>query len=157
MHLERYDLNYTELLASYWQAIGVEVEIEVAPLADFVARRQERDFRMINAEAAGKGAPANWEKRFIPSTSWNSANADDEWYNAKFAEAMAASTLEDHYAALRELDTYAIEQFWHVFGPVGPQFSLVQPWVAGYNGEAQLGHQLREPFARIWFDSSLKP
>ena len=44
-----------------------------------------------------------------------------------------------------------------MFGPVGPQFSLVQPWVAGYNGEAQLGHQLREPFARIWFDSSLKP
>ena len=43
MHLERYDLNYTELLASYWQAIGVEVEIEVAPLADFVARRQERN------------------------------------------------------------------------------------------------------------------
>ncbi len=75
MHLERYDLNYTELLASYWQAIGVEVEIEVAPLADFVARRQERNFRMINAEAAGKGAPTNWEKRFIPSTSWNSATA----------------------------------------------------------------------------------
>ena len=70
---------------------------------------------------------------------------------------MAAGTLEDHYAALRELDTYAIEQFWHVFGPVGPQFSLVQPWVAGYNGEAQLGQQLRASLARIWFDSSLKP
>ena len=157
MHLERYDLNYTELLASYWQVIGVEVEIEVTPLAAFVARRQERDFRMINAEAAGKGAPANWEKRFIPSTSWNSSNVDDEWYNAKFAEAMAASTLEDHYAALRELDVYAIEQFWHLFGPVGPQFSLVQPWVKGYNGEAQMGHQLRGSLARIWFDSSLKP
>ena len=63
----------------------------------------------------------------------------------------------NNYAVLRELDMHSIEQFWHVFGPVGPQFSLVQPWVAGYNGEAQLGHQLREPFARIWFDSSLKP
>ena len=157
MHLARYDLNYTELLVSYWDAIGVEVEVDVQPAAEFAARRQNRDFEMINAEAAGKGNPLNPVKRFIPSTSWNSANVDDEWYNAKFAEAMAATTLEEHYAAVGELDMYSIEEFWSVFGPVGPQFSLVQPWVAGYNGEAQLGQQLRASLARIWFDSSLKP
>ena len=68
-------------------------------------------------------------KRFIPSTSWNSANVDDEWYNAKFAEALAATTLEERDAALGELTPYGIEQFWHLAGPVGPQFSLTQPWV----------------------------
>ena len=63
-------------------------------------------------------------KRFIPSTSWNSANADDEWYNAKFAEALAATTLEEHYAALGELDMYGIEQFWQLLGPGGSH----SPW-----------------------------
>ncbi len=158
MHLERYDLNYTELLISYWDAIGVKVEANVQPLAEFVARRQDRAFQMINAEAAFKGPPVNPVKRFIPSTSWNSANADDEWYNAKFAEALAASTLEERDAALGELDMYGIEQFWHVFGPVGPQFSVTQPWVVGYNGEGSIsenGHSTI--FTRLWFDSSLKP
>jgi peptide/nickel transport system substrate-binding protein len=153
LHLKRYDLNHTELLISYWDAIGVKVEANVQPLAEFVARRQDRAFQMINAEAAFKGPPVNPVKRFIPSTSWNSANADDEWYNAKFAEALAASTLEVRDAALGELDMYGIEQFWQLFGPVGPQFSLTQPWVAGYNGESTLGLV----YARLWFDSSLKP
>lgn len=119
MHLARYDLNYTELLISYWDAIGVKVEADVQPLAEFVARRQDRNFELINAEGAGEGNPLIHVKRFIPSTSWNTANADDEWYNAKFAEAMAASTLEEHYAALGELDMYSIEQFWSVLGPGG--------------------------------------
>ena len=158
MHLARYDLNYTELLISYWDAIGVKVEADVQPLAEFVARRQDRNFELINAEGAGEGNPLIHVKRFIPSTSWNTANADDEWYNAKFAEAMAASTLEEHYTALGELDMYSIEQFWSVLGPGGSRFALAQPWVVGFNGEAGLGSAaLSVVFSRLWFDSSLKP
>ena len=158
MHLARYDLNYTELLISYWDAIGVKVEADVQPLAEFVARRQDRRFVMINAEAAFKGEPVNPVKRFIPSTSWNSANVDDEWYNAKFAEALAATTLEERDAALGELNMYGIEQFWHLAGPVGPQFSLTQPWVVGFNGEGSLGNAMGSlVLASLWFDSSLKP
>ena len=158
MHITRYDLNYTELLVSYWDAIGVKVEVDVQPLAEFVARRVDRKFEMINAEAAFKGDPVNPVKRFIPSIAWNTANVDDEWYNAKFAEALAATTLEERDAALGELDMYGIEQFWHLAGPVGPQFSLAQPWVVGFNGEASLANGMTTPvFARLWFDSSLKP
>ena len=158
MHLARYDLNYTELLISYWDAIGVKVEADVQPLAEFVARRQDRNFELINAEGAGEGNPLIHVKRFIPSTSWNTANADDEWYNAKFAEALAATTLEEHYTALGELDMYSIEQFWSVLGPGGSRFALAQPWVVGFNGEAGLGSgALSVVFSRLWFDSSLKP
>ena len=158
MHLARYDLNYTELLISYWDAIGVKVEADVQPLAEFVARRQDRNFELINAEGAGEGNPLIHVKRFIPSTSWNTANADDEWYNAKFAEALAATTLEEHYTALGELDMYSIEQFWSVLGPGGSRFALAQPWVVGFNGEAALGSgALSVVFSRLWFDSSLKP
>ena len=66
------------------------------------------------------------------------------------------STLDEQNAALRELDMYSIEQFWQIFGPIGPQFNMVQPWVAGFNGESTMGWA-RAVFWRIWFDSSLKP
>ena len=49
-----YDLNYIQLLASYWKKIGVDVEIDVPPIPGFVARRKSADFRLINAEAAGE-------------------------------------------------------------------------------------------------------
>ena len=74
------------------------------------------------------------------------------------AEAVAATTLDEQYAALRELNTYGIEQFWQLWALVGPQFNLAQPWVAGYNGEALLGRgAFSVVFTRLWFDSSLKP
>ena len=158
LHLARYDLNYTELLISYWDAIGVKVEADVQPLAEFVARRKDRSFEMINGEGAFKGSPAAILGKLLPSSQWNSSNADDEWYNAKFAEALAATTLDEQNAAFRELDMYGIEQFWQLFGPMGPQFSLTQPWVAGYNGESTLGWSgTNLVYARLWFDSSLKP
>ena len=151
-------MNYTELLISYWDAIGVEVEADVQPLAEFAAKRTSRDFEMISAEGAFKGAPTAILGKFLPSSGWNSSNADEEWYNAKFAEAVAATTLDEQYAALRELNTYGIEQFWQLWALVGPQFSLAQPWVAGYNGETMLGQgAYTVVFARLWFDSSLKP
>ena len=44
MHLDFRYLSLTELLASYWKRIGVDVEIDVVAVAPFVARRSERDF-----------------------------------------------------------------------------------------------------------------
>ena len=91
-------------------------------------------------------------------TSWNTSEVDDEWCRAKFAEFQAATTLDEQDAALRELEMYSIEQFWQLAGAVGPEFSVTQPWVAGYNGESVLGLSgLNLVYARLWFDSSLKP
>ena len=73
VHLERYDLNYVELVASYWGKIGVDVEIQVEPLAQMVSRRSERDFEMINAEAAGRWFPLVVQARYTPPVPWNSS------------------------------------------------------------------------------------
>ena len=44
MHLKAYDLNYVQLVASYWAKIGVDVEIQVTQGAEFGPRRSEGDF-----------------------------------------------------------------------------------------------------------------
>ena len=153
-----YDLNYIQLLASYWKKIGVDVEIDVPPIPGFVARRKSADFRLINAEAAGKTVPLGWAggMRYTDVT-WDSSNVDDPWYNAKFKEKEAATTMEEVNSITKELNQYAIENFWTLFGPIAPEYTVVQPWIIGYNGEVWLGeNRYITVFSRLWIDSELK-
>ena len=110
VHQPRYDLNYTELLISYWDAIGVKAEVVILPLAEHVAARTQGNYELITAEGAYKGSAAAILGKFL-STSWNTSEVDDEWYRAKFEEYQAATTLDEQNGALRELEMYSIEQF----------------------------------------------
>ena len=87
MHYAPRDLNYTQLLLSYWKKIGVDVEIDVQERAGFGPRRASRDFRMMMAgESAGKVSALGWAGgiRYLAETQWNSSNVNDPWYEAKF-------------------------------------------------------------------------
>jgi peptide/nickel transport system substrate-binding protein len=157
IHLERYDLNYIQLLASYWKEIGAEVEIDVHSPPSHSAKRSARDFVMTNAEAAGKGQPLGGSARYLTTTGHNSSNVDDPWYNAKFEEAKGASSVDELNSLVKELQLYGVEQFWTIFGPVAPQFAVIQPWVIGYNGEHRLGDgRYNAVFTRVWIDEDLK-
>ena len=61
MHGAFRDLNYTQLVVSYWKNIGVDVEIDVQEGPAFGPRRTLRDFRiMLSAESAGKVSALGW-------------------------------------------------------------------------------------------------
>ena len=152
-------VSYVELLVSYWKRIGVDVEIDVVS-GDFGPRRSERDFEMIMAEAAGRpvGPPlTGWQMRFTPAAPWNSSNVNDPWYNAKFEAGGKATTIEEYYSIVKELDQYANEKFWQIWGGMGPQYVAVQPWLVGFNGETTVGNeQYTTIFNRLWIDQELK-
>ena len=95
MHLARYDLNYSELLASYWNKIGIDVEIQVLPVAEFASRRSERDFEMLSAEGAGFWFPLGLASRYMAATAWNSSNVNDPVYAAMYEPKISDSDLED--------------------------------------------------------------
>ena len=57
-HLERYDTTFAELVAAQWGEIGVEVEVQVTPTAEFTADRTEALFEMLSAEAGGRPSPS---------------------------------------------------------------------------------------------------
>ena len=157
MHLDVRPLSYAELLASYWKKIGVDVEIDVQPIANFVARRSERDFEMISAEAAGRGTPLAWQSRYTPSAPWNSSNVNDPVYTAMFESGGAATTIEEYNRIVGELNQYGIEKFWQIWGGLAPSYMAIQPWLIGYNGESNLGEgQWPTFFTRLWIDSELK-
>ena len=158
MHLGRYNTDYVELVAAYWKNIGVDVEIDVQ-LANFGGRRASRDFRMMITDAQGKVSALGWAAgmRYLPETHWNTSNVDDPWYNAKYNEKAAATTMEEVNSITKELNQYAIEQFWTLFGPIAPTYAATQPWLIGYNGEITMG-RIRpiSILIRLWLDSELK-
>ena len=159
-HLERYDVNWAQLCAAYWAKIGVEAEVKVLPLAPFAAARKARNFEMINAETANRTSLI-WAlpimNVFQKDTPGNNANVNDPTYEAMLKAAAAATTREELYRRLKELDMYHIKQAWHIYGPLALQFSASQPWLKGYNGESTLGTN-NSPlvFTRLWIDSELK-
>ena len=157
VHLERYDLNYVELLASYWAKIGVEVEIQVEPLAQMVSRRSERDFGMISAEVASVWFPLGANSRYTTAAGWNSSNVNDPVYEAMYEAGGAATTMEEQNRIAGELNQYGIEKFWTIWGGMAPEYMAIQPWVIGFDGELALGNnQQQSLFARLWIDSELK-
>ena len=156
MHGAFRDLNYTQLVVSYWKKIGVDVEIDVQEGPAFGPRRTSRDFRiMLSAESAGKVSALGWAGgiRYLAETQWNSSNVNDPWYAAKFKEKQAATTMEEVNSITKELNQYAIEQFWTLFSPIVPIYSAIQPWIIGYNGELRVGENRGQTvFTRLWID-----
>ena len=157
MHLVLRPLSYVELLASYWNKIGIDVEIDSPPVPSFASRRGERDFEMISAEAAMRWNALVLESRYLPTTSYNSANVNDPVYTAMHEAAAAATTIEEYNSIIKELDQYGIEKFWEIWGGMAPQYVAIQPWLVGFNGETMLGTgQYTTIFSRLWVDSELK-
>ena len=160
MHLSRYDLSYAELAASYWNKIGVDVEIVVEPIAPFVSRRSERDFEMISHEAAFRAFDPFFITglRYRSDNGSNTSNISDPEYDTMVDVAAAATTLEERNRLTAELNMHQIENFWAIWGPMAPQFQAVQPWIIGFNGEARLGNtgQDFKIFTRLWIDQDLK-
>ena len=158
LHYDRYDLNYAELLASYWGKIGVDVEIDVQTGPVFGPRRTARDFEMISAEGAFRWDTMAILVRFLRETPWNYSNVNDPVYEAMYEAAGAATTIEEQNRIAGELHQYAIEKFWSIWGGMPPQYQAIQPWIIGFNGELRLGnvglgHGI---FTRLWIDSELK-
>ena len=157
MHLQREDLNAVELIASYWAKIGVDVEIQLPPNAEFGARRSARDFELISAHAGGVWFPMSRLQRYTAAVPWNTSNVNDPWYEATYEAGLAATTLEEQNRIAGELNQYVIENFWGIWGGSAPQYVGIQPWIIGFNGEPQIGAGRNNTvFTRLWIDQDLK-
>ena len=158
MHWDRYDLNYVELVASYWRKLGIEVEdIEIEQISSFMARRAEREFEMLSCERAMNWFPMVLVSAFTTGNRANRGNASDPHYDALYEAAKAATTVEEQNRLVGEMNQYEIEQKWCLWGPIAPGYIAIQPWVKGYNAELNLGaNQYNTVFTRLWIDSDLK-
>ena len=155
------DTGYVELATAYWREIGIAVEIEVLDIAQYVkiASSSNHEAIRINEMSMHYLAEHLVGRFYGKQPAWKSAGREftDPDFDAKFEAMRATTDLEEYKRLFRELDMYATEKHWMIWGPESPQFTWNQPWVIGYNGEANLGEaQDYAILARLWIDSELK-
>ena len=151
------DLTCMQLVASYWSKIGIDVEITVEERSNWIAKRSERDFEMMNSEMAVNWRAQDMTGRFKSTANYNTSNVDDPDYDALHDALLAATTIEEQNRIAGELDQYAIARFWQIWAVMAPLYNVAQPWLIGYNGEYLMGNgQSVTVFTRLWIDQDLK-
>ena len=161
-HLLHYiprDIAYPELVTEYWRRIGVEVKIRTPSQTEAIALASGMKHKAMRFGEGGHHYLAeHLVARFHGGAKvWNPCLCKDPEFDKIIDALRAANDLESYKKYFREADMYAIKQHWYIWGPDAPQYHVSQPWVKGYNGEAQLGDPNRNAlFARIWVDQELK-
>jgi len=89
---------------------------------------------------------------------WNRGGSQWPELDAMIDAALSAGTVAEQQRLIAEADEYAMSRHWLIWGPKTPMYFMAQPWLIGFNGEANLFGN-GEPlfvFARLWIDSALK-
>ena len=159
-HYEFWDLDYFQLAAAYWKAIGVDVRIDVAERSLHIARVREHNYgEMITWFSGGVGNSPVKALHYGYSTEKanNLSGLNDPEFDRLFEAVRDAATIEEQQRAAKAADMFLIKNHIYLWGPMAPKYVAVQPWLKGYNGEIALGGDDRMViFSRFWFDQALK-
>ena len=158
LHWQAFDVSWAELLAAYFRAIGIHMDVLTLSNAETVARLNAMDWE-LNMGSSGTQVNPFGQMRNVWSgckQRWCTGVTDAQ-YDALYEAAVAATTREEQKRLTKEMDMRFIEQFWYTWGPMAPMFNVHQPWIIGYNGEGGFGAaQMFVVFSRLWIDSELK-
>ncbi|MDE0025492.1 MAG: ABC transporter substrate-binding protein [Spirochaetaceae bacterium] len=158
------DPAYPEVVIAYFDAIGVKSELVVVPGAEMghYMSTEAHDLHLVNWVGYPIFPPSPDVYR-LTSNPWSRtlgrhwSKAKDPEMDALIAEMQATTTAEEWQSLHVQVDEKTVREHWGLVKPISPQFSVTQPWVEGYFGEAGLGYAERNTFkARLWIDSALK-
>ena len=153
-------LDHTEIAAAYWAEIGVDVEIDVVPYAEYAERLFSRTYEgMYSAIAGTLSDPIEYGGRYHSDAQWNRPGSQWPELDAMVDAALNATTIEEQQRLIAEADKYAMSRHWLIWGGKSPIFFLAQPWLKGYNGEMDIGlgsNEIHTLHARLWIDHELK-
>ena len=158
-HIFSFDLGYSELAASYWADIGVDVEINVLDSTAAAAARSNRTWEgLMYHTMANNTEPVSFMNVIVHSSSHEDLpGIKNPELDALLDAAGATTSEEERQRLVKEVDMYTMENHWWIWGPGAQQTRALQPWVVGYNGESFLGFMdFGAIHARLWIDSALK-
>ena len=156
----RYEPTYPELVMGYLDAIGVDSELFIQTSAESGA--------LLNADTHEYEFVASYYGWFGSSgtnLTWISQNFDGRSHNkakdpridALHLAAIDSTDLEEFKSIIRQADEITVREHLALVKSSSPWFSVSQPWVQGYFGEAGMGNGERNThLARLWIDSELK-
>ena len=148
------DLGFFEIAATYWKEIGIDVEVKDLETAVWAAHIREATYEGLTQWGTMDSNPIGQLSLFLSTSAWSGPLTQDPVYDAMVQAALDATTIEEQQRLCREASMYITSNHWLLWGPRQSDFSVTQPWVIGYNGEAPFNGL--NIFARLWIDSELK-
>jgi peptide/nickel transport system substrate-binding protein len=135
-----FDMSLLEIIQNDFAAIGVIMDIKTMPYAAwtaYVSTGHNQD--ALSAYYAGNlgrtTEPLTQLAKFLSTTSTNPILLKDPAYDAFYTQAQAATTLDGVKAAVLGANQYVLQQHYDISLLQLMTFSLVQPWLKGYNGQ----------------------
>ncbi len=149
-----YDLGHYELAVAQLGEIGVEVELKPMDTGTWAGRLREHTYDGMTSEHVGFEHSIGMLGQNTSASTWNPAGVQDPAYDALAAAVLSAATQEELRGRVEEAFMYLTENHWHVWLGRAPLFSVVQPWVIGYNGE--VAQESGVILGRVWIDQDMK-
>jgi peptide/nickel transport system substrate-binding protein len=148
-------VDHAFVVKPYWEAIGIDVTIKSMDRDIWLDTvYKTRDWEGITTWQGGVTTSAVGQMKDMSvnqSPARSVWNVNDPALDAMYEAVRDAASDEEQMRLSKEASLYIAEQHWNIWGAMAPQFSAVQPWIVGYNGEAAMVVD-----ARIWIDSQLK-
>ena len=151
---------------TYWDAIGVNVELNVIGDDNVYWVRAEAleydGLTQCDCRAATSNPLAYLRGLYHSTEGWvspNFAGVVDPAYDALVDGAMAATEREEYKRFIREADMHFVEQMWGLYlPPMVHRFVVHSPWLKGYRGELSGGEHVDwfYPIKYMWVDQELK-
>jgi len=152
-----------ELVKSYWQAIGVELDIEIydqVTLQSYISARKD-SWQVVPTNTMNlypEGPVSKYlTSRIPPHDWWNTSSYSNKYIDDMYGKAIATVDLTERNAIWKELYLLMVDEVAYI--PIGAPYVLTYwwPWVKNYYGEFGIGQNTPSPaWAAIWIDQELK-
>jgi len=147
-----------EIIASYWEAIGVKSTLRVAEPSAFMSEVFTARYPNIAATSAGQSSDYG-ALGYSVSTSLNNLNRqNDPTYDDMYRAITREFDVAKRNQMVKDLEMYYLDHAYALIFPFDYVSSFWQPWLKNHHGEQALGQfYLSGPvWARAWIDQDLK-
>ena len=161
------DMDLLKIIKSYFAQVGIDMEIRPMETNDWTAFVMARKHDQLVHHPAGHlghtSSPLRDLNRFQTGSANNYGMVSDPIFDALYAQAKAATNLDEVLRIFRDANEYVARQHIAISVLQPMAYSLCQPWVKGFN--AQFGStwgaaggpgMLSFYLGRFWIDQNVK-
>ena len=152
--------EFVDLFVSYWEAIGIETEIdmmETAVMQSFISSRQHELMFTYSCATWMPFVKLDSLWGGFDRISYNHGNVDDTVLKEKMLTIARETDPAERNRMLKEAIVYAQCQFYEIKGPEKISVDFWQPWIKGFQGEKSINAwEWYSVWSRVWVDEDLK-